>query len=112
MLELLEKIKEKGITDDQRSKIYSLANRISKGTREEICPALLRVLLNSEPGVMKNELGRIIFHLQKNERITTMIGLQKLLEASLNVAPEELFKILETSEEDAKELAKNIKEIL
>jgi len=41
-----------------------------------------------------------------------VIGLQKLLDAALIVAPEEMVKILESSDADAQELAKKIKGIL
>ena len=109
---IVEKVKETGITDEQRSMIYSYATKVSKDTINEVCPALLRVLLNDETGALKGSLGQVIFHLQKNERIDSLIGLQKMTEAALKVAPEEAFKILESSEEDAKELARRIKEIL
>ena len=39
-------------------------------------------------------------------------GLQKLLDAALIVNPEEIFKILESADEGAQELAKKIKSIL
>lgn len=102
-----EKVKE--ITEIQRSQIYELARKVSKETIDEVCPALLRIILNTEKGPLKTQLGNVIFHLQKNDRLNTVIGLQKLLDASLRVAPEEMFKILETSDDDAKELAKKIK---
>ena len=54
----------------------------------------------------------VIFHLQKNERINTVIGLQKLIDAALIVVPDEMFKILEGADEDAQELAKKIKGVL
>ena len=111
-MEVIEKIKKEGITDEQRIKIYSFSTHISKETREEVCPALYNTLLNTEKGALKNELGRVIFHLYKNDRLTTVIGLEKLIDASLMVAPEELFKILEDSEADAKELAKKIRQVL
>ena len=109
---IVEKVKETGITDEQRSMIYSYATKVSKETINEVCPALLRVLLNDETGALKGSLGQVIFHLQKNDRIDSLIGLQKMTEAALKVAPEEAFKILESSEDDAKELARRIKEIL
>ncbi len=109
---IVEKVKETGITDEQRSMIYSYATKVSKDTINEVCPALLRVLLNDETGALKGSLGQVIFHLQKNDRIDSLIGLQKMTEAALKVAPEEAFKILESSEDDAKELARRIKEIL
>lgn len=105
-----EKVKE--ITEIQRSQIYELARKISKETIDEVCPALLRIILNTEKGPLKTQLGNVIFHLQKNDRLNTVIGLQKLLDASLRVAPEEMFKILESSDDDAKVLAKKIKGIL
>ncbi len=111
-MEVIEKIKKEGITDEQRKQIYSFSSHISQETRDEVCPALLGVLMNTERGVLKNELGRVIFHLQKNDRLNTIIGLEKLIDASLMVAPDELFKILEVSEPDAKELAKQIKSVL
>jgi len=111
-MEVIEKIKKEGITDEQRKQIYSFSSHISQESRDEVCPALLRVLMNSERGLLKNELGKVIFHLQKNDRLNTIIGLEKLIDASLMVAPEELFKILELSEPDAKELAKKIKSVL
>ena len=109
---IVEKVKETGITDEQRTMIYTYATKVSKDTINEVCPALLRVLLNDETGALKDSLGQVIFHLQKNERIDSLIGLQKMTEAALKVAPEEAFKILESSEDDAKELARRIKEVL
>ncbi len=113
-MEPLSKIEEKvvGLTDYQRVQMYEYAKRMSKETLEEVCPALLRLALNSEKGLLKNQLGNVIFHLQKNERINTVIGLQKLLDAGLIVNPEELFKILHSSEADAQELARKIKNLL
>lgn len=112
-MEPIQKIEEKveGITDTQRSQIYEFAKRVSRETLDEVCPALLRLALDSEKGKLKNQLGLVIFHLQKNERINTVIGLQKLIDAALIVNPEELFKILESADEDAQELAKKIKGI-
>ncbi|MFX1277556.1 MAG: hypothetical protein ACFE9Z_14925 [Promethearchaeota archaeon] len=107
---LEEKVKQ--LTEVQRSEIYELAQRVSRETIEEVCPALLRLALDSEKGKLKNQLGMIIFHLQKNERIETVIGLQKLLDAALIVNPEEMFKILESADEGAQALAKKIKSIL
>ncbi len=100
------------ITDEQKTAIYSLAPDISKETREEICPAMLDEILECDKGPLKNELGRVIFHLQKNERLDTIIGLEKLIDACLIVCPDAMFKILEGSEADAKELSKKIKAIL
>lgn len=113
-MEHIQKIEEKveAITDAQRAQIYEFAKRMSKETLEEVCPALLRLALESEKGLLKNQLGNVIFHLQKNERIETVIGLQKLIDAALIVNPEELFKILEGSDKDAQELAKKIKSVL
>jgi len=113
-MEPLTKIEEKvvGITKAQRAKMYEFARHVSRETLDEVCPELLRVALGSERGLLKNQLGSVIFHLQKNERINTVIGLQKLIDAALLVAPEELFKILESSDADAQELAKRIKNVL
>ncbi|MBA7526479.1 hypothetical protein ES705_18641 [subsurface metagenome] len=113
-MEPLQKIEEKavGITDSQRSQIYEFARGVSKETLEEVCPALLNVALESEKGALKNQLGNVIFHLQKNERIETVIGLQKLIDAALIVNPEAMYKILEESDENARELAKKIKAVL
>ena len=113
-MEQISKIEEKieQLTDIQRSTIYEYARKVSHETLEEVCPALLRLALNSEKGKLKNQLGQVIFHLQKNERINTLIGLQKLIDAALIVAPDELFKILESSEADAQELSRKIKSIL
>lgn len=113
-MEPLQKIEEEAvrITDTQRSQIYEFARSVSKETLEEVCPALLNLALESEKGALKNQLGNVIFHLQKNERIETVIGLQKLIDAALIVNPEAMYKILEESDEDAQELAKKIKSIL
>ena len=113
-MEQISKIEEKvaHLTDFQRSQIYEYTRKVSHETLEEVCPALLRLALNSEKGKLKNQLGMVIFHLQKNDRINTVIGLQKLIDAALIVAPEEMFKILESSEADAQELARKIKNIL
>ncbi|KKN86712.1 hypothetical protein LCGC14_0266750 [marine sediment metagenome] len=113
-MEYISKIEQKveKISDIQRSHIYELVRKVSKETIDEVCPALLRTILNTEKGPLKTQLGNVIFHLQKNDRLNTVIGLQKLLDASLLVAPEEMFKILESSDEDAKELAQKIKALL
>lgn len=107
---LEEKVEQ--LTEAQRAEIYEYARRVSRETIEEVCPALLRLALESEKGKLKNQLGMVIFHLQKNERINTVIGLQKLLDAALIVNPEEMFKILESADESAKRLARKIKSIL
>ncbi|KKL28921.1 hypothetical protein LCGC14_2370310 [marine sediment metagenome] len=104
--------KEEGLSEVQRSGIYELARRVSHETLDEVCPALLRAIMATDSKVLKNQLGMVIFHLQKTERINTVIGLQKLLEASLKIAPEELFKILESADADARELAQKIKQLL
>ncbi|MFX1395971.1 MAG: hypothetical protein ACFFAS_02890 [Promethearchaeota archaeon] len=106
----LDKITQ--INDEQRKAIYKAASMVGRDTIEEVCPALLRIVLNSEKGLLKNELGRVIFHLQKTETINSRIGLEKLLDATITVAPEEVYKILKTSDKDARELAKRIKDIM
>ena len=113
-MEQVPKLEEKieQLTEVQRAEIYELARRVSRETLEEVCPALLRLALDSERGLLKNQLGNVIFHLQKNERINTVIGLQKLLDAALLVNPKEMFKILDSADEGAQELAKKIKSIL
>ena len=113
-MEHIQKIEEKveGINDTQRAQIYEFAKRVSRETLEEVCPALLRIAMDSEKGALKNQLGNVIFHLQKNERIETVIGLQKLIDAALIVNPEEMFKIFEESDKEAQELAKKIKGVL
>ena len=113
-MEQIPKIEEKveQLTQVQRAEIYEYARRVNHETLEEVCPALLRLALDSVKGKLKNQLGMVIFHLQKNERLNTVIGLQKLLDAALIVNPEEMFKILESSDEGAQELAKKIKSIL
>ncbi|MBY8992485.1 MAG: hypothetical protein KGD58_17190 [Candidatus Lokiarchaeota archaeon] len=113
-MEPIQKIEEEAevIADVKRSQIYEFCREVGKETLEEVCPALLNLALDSERGMLKNQLGNVIFHLQKNERINTVIGLQKLIDAGLIVNPEGLFKILEESDEDAKALAKKIKGVL
>ncbi|MFX1589815.1 MAG: hypothetical protein ACFFC1_16845, partial [Promethearchaeota archaeon] len=106
-LELQEKVKT--ISDEQLKELYSLASKVSLDAIEELCPALLNICLNAEGGVLKNELGRVIFHLQKLERLNTRIGLEKLLHGALMVNAEEVFKLLEEAEE--KGLADKIKEL-
>jgi hypothetical protein len=110
----IQKIEEEAevIADVKRSQIYEFCRGVGKETLEEVCPALLNLALESERGMLKNQLGNVIFHLQKNERIETVIGLQKLVDAGLIVNPEGTFKILEESDEDAKSLAKKIRGVL
>ena len=100
------------ITDEQRKQIYSAASKVGKDTIEEVCPALLNLVLESDKGPLKNELGRVIFHLQKTETINSRIGLEKLLDASLMVNPEKTFEILGSCDKEAQELAKTLKEIV
>ena len=109
----IEEITEKDrLNDDQRIIIYKYVTTLSKATINEISPALLRIALDSDKGPLKNELGRTIFHLQKLERLNTLIGVQKLIDACMTVNPNEMFKVLQSSDEDAQELAKKIKRLL
>lgn len=108
-MEILQKIKREGISDSQKEIINTHALRVSKDTFSEVCPKLLDIALESEKGLLKNELGAVIFHLQKNERLETLIGFQKLVEAGLIVAPEETLDILESQD---KEYAEKIRQAL
>jgi uncharacterized protein YutE (UPF0331/DUF86 family) len=110
MLEIKQKIEN--LSDEKLTELYSLASEVSMDTIEELCPALLRICLEAEGNSLKNQLGMVIFHLQKNERLNTRIGLEKLLHGALKVDPKEVFKLLESSEPDAKELSKRIKQLL
>ena len=110
MLKLQEKIAQ--LSDEQLKDVYYLASHVSMDTIEELCPALLDICLNYAEGALKNDLGMVIFHLQKNDRISTRIGLQKLLHGALKVNAEETFKLLESADSEAKELSKKIKSIL
>ncbi|TXT56147.1 MAG: hypothetical protein BAJALOKI2v1_630012 [Promethearchaeota archaeon] len=105
----LEKEEKIELTNTQRTSIYSYAMDVRKDTLNEICPALLDVCLDAEGGELKNELGQVIFHLQKNERLNTKLGLQKLLDGALRVDPERTFRILDTG---APDLSQNIKKAL
>lgn len=98
------------LTDEQIEMVYELASHVDMDVIEEVAPSLLRVCLKAEGGVLKNELGRVIFHLQKTERLNTRIGFEKLLDGALRVNAKEVFKILEDAE--AKDLAKEIKALL
>jgi len=109
MLKLQEKIAI--LPDDKVREVYTAASKLSLDTIEELAPALLRICLASE-GKLKNELGRVIFHLQKTERLNTRIGVEKLLHGALKVNAEETFKLLEDSEDDAKNLSQEIKKLL
>jgi hypothetical protein len=110
MLKIQEKIMT--LNDQELKEIYSVTNKLNLETIEELAPALFRICLSAEKGELKNELGRVIFHLQKTERLSTRIGVQKLLEGALKVNAADAFKVLESSEPDAKELAQEIKAIL
>ncbi|MFO8018430.1 MAG: hypothetical protein R6U96_07330 [Promethearchaeia archaeon] len=104
--------KEVQLSDEQRSRVYKLAQNVPQRTRDEICPAILNILLKTEKGPLKNELGKVIFHLQKQERLNTVIGLEKLLDGALKVAPQELFDLLEHGDKSAERLAQEIKQVL
>jgi len=108
MLKIQEKVM--ALSDEKLKEEYSLASKVSLDAIEELCPALLNICLNAKGDVLKNELGRVIFHLQKTERINTRIGLEKLLHGALKVNAEKVFNLLEDSEEQ--DLAKQIKVLL
>jgi hypothetical protein len=115
IINLQEKVLD--LSNDQLKSIYLAASRISQDSIEELTPILLRVCLNCETGVfetgvLKDELGRVIFHLQKTERLDTRIGLEKLLHGALKVNAKEVFKLLESGAPDARDLSKKIKSIL
>lgn len=100
------------LSDIQKTKIMSLVHYVSKKTCNDICPKILNMLLSSEKGKLKNNLGRTIFHLQRVERLNSMIGLERLIEGGLLVDTYGLIDVLENSEQDAKDLAIEMKEIL
>ena len=104
------KVESLTLTDDQIEKVYELASHIDLEVIEDAVPELLRVCLNAQGGILKNELGRVIFHLQKTERLNTRIGFEKLLDGALRVDAKEVFKILE--EANAGDLVKEIKALL
>lgn len=110
ILKLQEKIIN--LTDEQINDLYSFASRVTQETIDELAPILLETCLKAESGVLKNELGRIIFHLQKIERLNTRIGFEKLLHGALKVDAKEVFKVLESGAADAKNLADKIKTVL
>lgn len=100
------------LSDEQRKQVYNYACDVRNATLDEICPALFDVVLDSAQGRLKNDLGKVIFHLQKNERLNTRIGLEKLLDAGLKVNPEKTFRILESAGGESKELAEKIRKVL
>ena len=108
------KLQEKmlSLTDEQINSIYSSASRVTQESINELVPILLDVCLEAESGVLKNELGRVIFHLQKTERLNTRIGFEKLLHGALKVDVKAVFKILESAASDAKGLVERIKSAL
>jgi hypothetical protein len=108
----IQKEKEILITDQQRKQIYEFANDVGTRTIDEVCPALFDCVLDSAQGRLKNDLGQVIFHLQKNDRLNTRIGLERLLDAGLRVNPEKMFRILESAGGEAKELADKIRTVL
>ena len=109
MLKLQEKISL--LPDEKVREVYALASKLSLDSIEELAPSLLRICLASA-GKLKNELGRVIFHLQKTERLNTRIGVEKLLHGALKVNAEDTFKLLEDSDDDAKNLSNEIKNLL
>lgn len=100
------------LSETEKSKIFSLVRYISKNSCDSVCPKILDLLLNSERGKLKTNLGRSIFHLQAVDRLNSTIGLERLIEAGLLVNTPGLMKILESDKQDAKDLAAEIKEIL
>lgn len=108
------KLQEKmlSLKDEQITSIYSSASRITQESIDELAPILLDICLEAESGVLKNELGRVIFHLQKTERLNTRIGFEKLLHGALRVDVKEVFKVLESAASDAKDLVERIKFVL
>ena len=93
ILKLQEKILS--LTDEQINSIYSFSSRVTHESIDELVPILLDLCLEAESSVLKNELGRVIFHLQKTERLNTRLGFEKLLHGALRVDVKEVFKILE-----------------
>jgi len=89
-------LKEYVVSEEQRMKAYEVVNRMTNEDYEEVSPALLKMVLNSAKGALKNDLGRVLFQLQKTEQLDTKFGVEKLVEGALLVAPENLFKILES----------------
>lgn len=108
----IQKEKEILLTESQRKEVYKQASNVGNRTIDEICPALFDCVLDSAQGRLKNELGKVIFHLQKNERLNTRIGLERLVDGALRVCPEKMFRILESAGGEAKELADNIRRII
>ena len=107
MLKLQEEVQN--LSDEKLTELYSLASNVSMDVIEELCPPLLNICLEAKDNALKDQLGMVIFHLQKNERISTRIGLQKLLHGALRVDAEKVFDLLNGSGKEGEELSENIK---
>ena len=83
-------------SQDLKSKVCEYMNLMKQEDIEEFCPAILNTLLSKEKGLLKNELGRIIFQLQKTEQLNSRFALEKLVEGALIAAPEDLFRLFGT----------------
>ncbi|MHA2288346.1 MAG: hypothetical protein ACXABG_06125 [Promethearchaeota archaeon] len=110
ILEIQEKVLN--FTDEQVKTLYFFASRVTQETIDELAPILLKICLEDETGCLKNELGRVIFHLQKTERLNTRLGFEKLLHGALRVSAEESLKLLESGASDAQDLVGRIKSVL
>ena len=110
ILKLQEKVIN--LTDEQINSLYSFASRVTQDTIDELAPILLETCLKAESGILKNQLGQVIFHLQKTERLNTRIGFEKLIHGALKVDAKEVFKVLESGASDAKDLVSRIKTVL
>ena len=110
ILELQEKMLS--LSDEKLSSIYSYASRVTQESIDELAPSLLDICLEAESGILKNQLGQVIFHLQKTERLNTRIGFEKLLHGCLRVSIKEVFKVLESGTSDVRALVERIKSIL
>lgn len=83
-------------SQDLKSMVCEYMNLMKQEDIEEFCPAILNTLLSKEKGLLKNELGRIIFQLQKTEQLNSRFALEKLVEGALIAAPEDLFRLFGT----------------
>ena len=93
---LKSQIKVVMTSQDLKSKACHYMNLMKQEDIEEFCPAILNILLTKEKRLLKNELGRVIFQLQKTEQLNTRFALENLVEGALIAAPEELFRLFGT----------------
>jgi hypothetical protein len=92
--------------------ISDLVQMIPKYHLKNLSENLFEFIIEDGNEILKyHNLGRMIFHLKNLERLSTYVGVEKLILGALIISPEKTLEIL-SIDSDMTEISKSIKKVI